>query len=234
MDRARQRLLEEIFATLLEALGRQHWWPAETRLEVIVGAILTQNTAWRNVVRAINALKEEGLLSVAELDRIPEEELAVLIRPAGYFRQKGRAVKRFAAHVKEVWQGGLERFLAQEQQALRRELLGLYGIGPETADSILLYAAEKPAFVVDLYTRRILSRHGWVPENVAYAALQHFFTSCLPPVVPFYQEFHALLVRLGHLYCRPRPRCSACPLGHCPRPTPGTPLAPPSAWPSSF
>jgi len=212
-------LLLSIYKHLYDHFGPQHWWPAETPFEVIVGAILTQNVSWRNVERALANLKERGLLTPESLAQVPEEELGELLRPAGYFRGKARKIKAFLAHLFTQHQGQLERLLNQPADQLREELLGLWGIGPETADSIVLYAAGQPSFVVDAYTLRIFSRLGLLPAGTRYQEARDFFQKHLPPDGTLFNEYHALLVALGKDYCRKRrPRCNDCPLqraGHC-------------------
>jgi endonuclease III related protein len=208
----RRSLLLQVYETLLQAYGPQYWWPAETPFEVIVGAILTQNTAWKNVEKAMNALRDHGLLSFKELLHISVADLAPVIRSSGYYNQKAAKLKAFCVHLGNHWQGDLEAFLEQDVHQLRSELMQLRGIGPETADSIALYAAERPSFVVDVYTHRVLSRHGWVPEQLGYDDLRGFFMDCLPGDVPLFKEYHALLVRVGHLHCRRQPVCAGCPL----------------------
>lgn len=212
MTGGRRKLIAHIYERLHEAFGPQKWWPAEGPFEMIVGAILTQNTAWKNVVRSIDNLRREGLLGLRPLAEMPQADLASLIRSSGYYNQKARKLKTFCGYVLERWQGDLRCFLSLEIEPLRHELLQLHGIGPETADSIILYAAFKPSFVVDAYTYRIFSRHNWVSENLGYEELQSYFMDCLEPDVGFFQELHALLVRTGHLYCRRAPRCEGCPL----------------------
>jgi endonuclease III related protein len=213
MNRAERRsLLVRVYETLLQVYGPQHWWPAETPFEVIVGAILTQNTAWKNVEKAMSALRNNGFLSFQELQHIPVADLAPMIRSSGYYNQKAGKLKTFCSYVGNHWQGDLEAFLDQDMAKLRNELIQLRGIGPETADSIVLYAAEQPSFVVDVYTYRVLSRHGWVPEQLAYDDLRDFFMDCLPRDVSLYKEYHALLVQVGHHHCRRRPSCTGCPL----------------------
>ncbi len=204
--------LLDIYQALLDAFGPQHWWPGESPFEVMVGAVLAQNTAWTNVSRAIANLRDEGLLSLPAMAALPLEELARRIRPSGYFNQKALRLKHLVLHV-ERHHTDLETFFNQEAGALREELLGLKGIGPETADSILLYAAAKPIFVVDAYTHRILSRHHLVAEEADYHAIQELFMDNLPEAVPLYNEYHALLVRLGKEYCKKsNPRCDECPI----------------------
>jgi len=212
IKKLRADLIHQVFQRLLEAFGPQHWWPAETALEVIIGAILTQNTAWTNVAKAIAQLRQADLLTVPAMTLVDEARLRELIRPSGYYNQKAHRLKLFFEHLEQHWQRDLEAFLAQPLGALREELLSLRGIGPETADSIILYAANQPSFVVDLYTHRVCSRHNWVPEDYDYHRLRDFFMDVLEPEVDFFQEFHALLVRVGHLHCRKVPGCGGCPL----------------------
>ncbi|MFZ0415589.1 MAG: hypothetical protein WBE20_04345 [Candidatus Acidiferrales bacterium] len=202
------------YNTLYEKLGPQRWWPARTPFEVIIGAILTQNTAWINVERAIANLRRERLLTPMALERIPLPELAALIRPSGYFRQKAKKLKAFVRFLREEYSGSLALMFRTPTLDLREKLLAVHGIGPETADSILLYAGQKDVFVVDDYTKRILSRHGWVGEDATYEEMRSLIESALPGDVSRYNEFHALLVNVGKNWCRPRdPRCGECPLG---------------------
>jgi endonuclease III related protein len=208
----RRRLVKKVFAQLFAALGPRHWWPADSPFEVIVGAILTQNTAWKNVKQAIAKLREHDLLTLRAINDLSHDVLAPLIRSSGYYNQKAKKLKGFCAHLQTHWQGELDDFLGQDMEKLRRELLSLHGIGPETADSIVLYAAHQPSFVVDTYTYRIFSRHAWVPEGICYEDLRAFFMEATEPDVAMFQEYHALLVRAGHLYCRRQPVCDACPL----------------------
>jgi endonuclease III related protein len=208
----RRALIRGVYEKLLSAIGPQYWWPADSPFEVIVGAILTQNTAWRNVKQAIGKLRESNLLTSQAVSAIPLSELAPLIRSSGYYNQKARKLKAFCDHLQNHWQGQLDDFLSQDMEKLRAELLDLHGIGPETADSIVLYAARQPSFVVDAYTYRIFQRHGWVPETIAYEDLRSFFMEAMEPDVAMFQEYHALLVRAGHLYCRRKPSCDPCPL----------------------
>ncbi len=204
------KLLKELYEKLWQVFGPQGWWPGETPFEVALGAILTQNTNWGNVARAIAALKDRDLLESQALHDLPEAELAGLIRPAGYYNLKARRVKNFLAVLCDRYQGSMEALAGEELEKVRPELLAVKGIGPETADSILLYALNKPTFVVDAYTFRILSRHHLVPESCDYAELRQLFMDRLAADVGLYQEYHALLVRLGKEFCRPRPRCEAC------------------------
>ena len=209
-------LLREMYQKLWEAFGPQGWWPGETPFEVILGAILTQNTNWRNVAQVIAGLKEEGLLAPRALREMPDEELARRLRPAGYFNVKARRVKNFLEFFARRFHDSLEEMAQEDLDSLRAALLKVKGIGPETADSILLYALDQPSFVVDAYTHRVLSRHHLAPEACSYGELQELFTENLPADVPLYQEFHALLVRVGKEHCRPRPLCASCPLHEWP------------------
>jgi endonuclease-3 related protein len=202
-----------VYRRLLEAFGPQQWWPGESPFEVMVGAVLTQNTNWKNVERAIDNLREADLLDPRALYDVPPEELEELIRPAGYFRLKTRRLRSLLQLLVERYDGSLEKMFAVDPATLRNELLGVHGIGPETADSILLYAGEIPSFVVDTYTHRILSRHGWIGFDADYHAIRDHMQSSLPEDVSLYNEYHALLVRLGKDYCRKsNPKCDQCPL----------------------
>ena len=201
-----------LYSILLQHYGPQGWWPGDTPLEVAVGAILTQNTNWQNVALAIDRLKEAGLLTAGALQELPEMALAEYIRPAGYYNIKARRLKNFLNFLFDSYGGSMEAMAAAPLELLRPELLAVKGIGPETADSILLYGLEKPTFVVDAYTFRILSRHGLAAEPSTYEELQALFMAAVPPETALYQEYHALLVQTGKDYCRPKPRCAACPL----------------------
>ena len=211
MQRSRKRI-QEVFERLFAAFGPQQWWPADSPFEVIVGAILTQNTAWKNVKQAIGKLRDYHMLTPEAIVSLPLNDLAPLIRSSGYYNQKARKLKDFCEHLRNHWEGNLDPFLGQDMEKLRAELLSLRGIGPETADSIILYAAHQPSFVVDAYTYRIFQRHGCIPEAIGYEDLRSFFMEALAPDVPHFQEYHALLVRTGHLHCRRKPSCETCPL----------------------
>ena len=204
--------LDEIYQRLYDVYGPQDWWPAESPFEVVVGAILVQNTAWTNAERAIQNLREADLLSVDQLYALPVAELESLIRSAGYYRMKTRRLRNLLDHLVEHHGGSIDLFFELDTATLREELLSINGIGPETADSILLYAAERPVFVVDSYTNRVLKRHRWIEDDGDYDALQSHFHSHLESDVSLYNEFHALIVRIGHLHCRKTPRCEECPL----------------------
>lgn len=206
-------ILLEIYERLYRELGPSHWWPGDTPFEIMVGAILTQNTAWTNVERAIERLKAEGALSAEVLDRVEEAVLADWIRPAGYFRIKAHRLKGFIRFFITEYQGRIENMQAHPPDLLRRHLLEVNGIGPETADSILLYALGLPTFVVDTYTYRIFSRHLLIDGDMGYDDLQAYFMDHLPLDPQLFNEYHALLVRLGKEYCRKKnPRCEPCPL----------------------
>jgi endonuclease-3 related protein len=206
------RELMEMFDLMLAHFGPQKWWPADTALEMIVGAVLTQNTSWKNVEKAIANLKGKGLLSVTGLHAMSPGDLAEEIRPAGYFNVKAKRLKNLIAFIVERYDADLSALLADETGRLREGLLSVKGIGPETADSILLYAAHRPVFVVDAYTFRILARHGMVDESAGYEALQSLFVDHLPDDAGLFNEFHALMVQTGKAYCRRTPRCTECPL----------------------
>lgn len=192
--------------------GRTHWWPGDSPFEIAVGAILTQNTAWTNVEKAIANLRSEKLLSPRKLLECPNARLETALRPSGYFRVKTRRLKSFCRYLLDGYGGSMKRMAKSPLGALREALLAVNGIGPETADDILLYACEKPVFVVDAYTRRILGRHGIVPFDIAYEDLRAFFEKALEPDVAHFKDYHGLLVWTGKEFCRKRPRCDGCPL----------------------
>ncbi len=204
--------LHDIYQALWERFGPQNWWPGESPFEVIVGAVLVQNTAWKNVERAIDQLRAAEVLSPQAMAQLHDEELAELIRPAGYYRLKTRRLRNLLNYLVDHHEGDLDRLFAQNRETLRAELLAINGVGPETADSILLYAAELPVFVVDTYTHRMLARHGWIDYDADYHQMQEFFENQLEADVSLFNEFHALIVRVGHLYCRKQPKCEECPL----------------------
>jgi endonuclease III related protein len=204
--------LMEVYDRLFARFGPRHWWPAETPFEVCVGAILTQNTAWTNVEKAIAALRQNDLLSLQNMRDATAEHLAGLIRPAGYFNVKSRRLKEFVDWLFLHYDGSLEQMFAGEWPALRGELLHVHGIGPETADSILLYAGGKPSFVVDAYTRRLFRRLGLLAESAGYDGTRDMFMRILPADVQHFNEFHALIVEQCKRFCRTRPVCDGCPL----------------------
>jgi endonuclease III related protein len=206
--------LDEYYNSLFTAFGPQHWWPGNSPFEVVVGAILTQNTSWINVERAIANLRREGLLSPATIEKVSLRRLQSLIRPSGYFRQKARKLKAFCEFLRAGFGGSLKKMFETPTIILREKLLGVFGIGPETADSILLYAGEHPVFVVDAYAKRMLFRHGWTHEKAKYDDVRWMFERQFPGDARRFNEFHALIVETGKNFCRPHePLCGQCPLG---------------------
>lgn len=205
--------LQEIYRRMYDRFGRQQWWPGDSPFEIMVGAILTQNTNWQNVEKAIANLKAAGLLSFAAMSALPVEELAEYIRPAGYYNIKAARLQNFFAMIRQQWDGDLKYFLDQPTAALREQLLAVKGIGPETADSMVLYAAGKPIFVVDAYTHRILSRHEIIPEEYGYFEIQELMMDNLEEDSQLFNEYHALLVQTGKKFCKKsKPNCDQCPL----------------------
>lgn len=211
MVRLAERLME-LYQRLFSAFGPQGWWPGETPFEVALGAILTQNTNWQNVARVMQVLKAQGALDPMVLGAMPEAELARLLRPVGYFNVKAARVKNFLTFFAARYACSMERLSEESWEDARPALLMVKGVGPETADSILLYALNKPTFVVDAYTFRVLNRHGLAAEGMSYEELRALFMDHLPPDLSLFQEFHALFVKVGKDFCRPQPRCSGCPL----------------------
>lgn len=206
------RKLLHMFHLMFDRFGPQHWWPAETELEMMVGAVLTQNTNWKNVEKAIANLKRKRLLSFEALTSLTVDELAEEIRPAGYYHVKAGRLKNLITFVQETYDGKLDRCFYDETGVLREGLLSVKGVGPETADSMLLYAMHRPVFVVDAYTFRIMNRHGLIFEAADYDDLQKVFTDNLPLDVGMFNEFHALIVQVGKNFCKKKPRCEECPL----------------------
>ncbi|MBF0328073.1 MAG: endonuclease III domain-containing protein [Nitrospirae bacterium] len=204
--------LLKIYHKLCSFYGPQNWWPGDTPFEVAVGAILTQNTNWTNVEKAIRNLKAAGMLSARTMHALPIEKLAGLIRPAGYFNIKAQRLRCFLDFFMTQYDGSMKRMQKKTTGLLREELLAVKGIGPETADSILLYALEKPSFVIDAYTKRVLSRHGILEYKASYDEYQQLFHQGLNQNLQLYNEFHALFVMTGKDYCKPKPRCESCPL----------------------
>jgi endonuclease III related protein len=203
--------LARYYDALFQAHGPQQWWPGRTRFEVIVGAILTQNTSWTNVERAIANLRREKMLSPAAMEKVSTARLAGLIRSSGYFRQKAHKLKEFVRFLRRNYRGSLDKMFATPTDQLREQLLGVHGIGPETADSILLYAGQHKVFVVDAYTRRMLERHGLIHEKVTYEEIRALFEQSLAPDTALYNEYHALIVHTGKHFCRTRrPDCEHC------------------------
>jgi endonuclease-3 related protein len=205
--------LRTYYDALFAAHGPQHWWPGRTAFEIIVGAILTQNTSWSNVEIAIRNLRREKLLTPRAIEDVSFDRLAQLVRSSGYFRQKAKKLKCFVHFLRSQYGGSLARMFRTPTAVLREKLLSVHGIGPETADSILLYAGKHPVFVVDAYTRRLLARHQMAVPTQGYEEIRRLFERSIPGDAPLYNEFHALIVRTGKEYCRTRnPRCSECPL----------------------
>jgi endonuclease-3 related protein len=197
---------------MFDHFGPQKWWPGESVLEIMVGAVLTQNTNWKNVEKAIANLRQRDILSLEGLQSLSTAALAEAIRPSGYYNIKAKRLKNLIAFLMERYHGELLRFLEEETHVLREGLLSVNGIGPETADSILLYAAQRPVFVIDTYTFRILQRHGLIADPTTYDELQALFEEHLPADPPLFNEFHALIVMTAKAFCRPRPACRKCPL----------------------
>jgi endonuclease-3 related protein len=216
--------LKEAFDRLLAAYGPRQWWPADSPFEVIVGAMLVQNTSWQNVRKAIDNLRRNDLLEPHALDAVPLEELEELIRPAGYYRIKARRLRNVLDFLVDRYDGSLEAMFRTSLGELREELLGVSGVGPETADSILLYAGGLPTFVVDAYTYRVMTRHNWIGFDADYYQIQDHFQSGLPEDAALYNEYHALLVEVGKRHCRKRPLCAGCPLAEML--PPGGPMEP--------
>ena len=207
-----KKIIVKIYKTLYSAFGPQNWWPGDTPFEIMVGAILTQNTNWGNAEKAINNLKTKRSLNSKTIHKMPHKRLASLIRPAGYFNIKAERLKNFLTFFSTHYKCSIKRMNDEGTYELREKLLDVNGIGPETADSILLYAFQRPVFVIDAYTKRVLTRHKVVPGNATYHELQDFFHVNFLPDVQLFNEYHALFVKVGKEYCRPKPRCERCPL----------------------
>jgi endonuclease-3 related protein len=212
-DTTLRKKLMAIYRALLKAYGAQHWWPAKTPFEVMVGAVLTQNTAWPNVEKALANLKYRRILTPAGLDRVSESRLAAFIRPSGYYNVKAKRLKNLVGFIRDRYSGSLRKLFSRDPDELRRGLLSVNGIGPETADSILLYAANLTFFVVDAYTKRVFSRHAFIDPEADYDEVQYLVMDNLPASSRLYNEFHALIVRVGKEHCRKKiPLCKSCPL----------------------
>lgn len=205
--------VHHMYTRLFAAYGPQRWWPAESPFEVVLGAVLTQNTRWENVRMALDNVRAAGALSPDVLACLDDTEMQAVIRPAGFFRQKSATLQRILRVLVDEYCGEVDTFLAGETAAVRERLLDIKGIGPETADSILLYAGNHPIFVIDAYTRRICSRMGVCRPDAGYAELQHMFMQVLPDDVQMFNEYHALLVELAKRCCTKKsPACDICPL----------------------
>jgi len=210
------KTLTEIYQLLFDRFGHQHWWPGETRFEIITGAILTQNTSWANVEKAIANLKSADRLAPEKLHHFEPAQIAELIRPAGYYNIKAKRLKNFINWLFDNYDGKLTNLDSIDTEQLRAELLAIKGVGLETADSILLYAFDRPIFVVDAYTARIVFRHGLIGPDADYEQLRELFESSLPADTQLYNEYHALLVRVGKEFCKPKARCPDCPMDKLP------------------
>lgn len=213
--------LMQFYRSLAEHYGPQHWWPGDSPFEIAVGAILTQNTNWKNVEKAIANLKKAGMLDPQKINSLTQPQLAELIKPAGYFNIKAKRLKNFIHWLCQQYQADMTLLQRLSTESLRQELLAINGIGPETADSIVLYALEKPTFVVDTYTYRILLRHMCIEPEAQYPELKEYCQSQLPDDTKIYNELHALIVRVGKEHCKPKPKCQNCPLNnfpHCTEP----------------
>ncbi|HDZ61547.1 MAG TPA: endonuclease III domain-containing protein [Nitrospirae bacterium] len=206
------RYLKEIYRLLYDEFGPQHWWPGDTPFEVAIGAILTQNTNWGNVEKAINNLKSHKALNATALHRLNSKQIAFLIKPTGYFNVKAKRIGSFLDFLWGRYRGSMKKMEAEDMLSLRPKLLDVHGIGPETADSILLYALEKPVFVIDAYTKRVLQRHNIVSEKAIYHEMQEMFHKNLPTDIKLFNEYHALFVKLGKDFCKTKPKCEGCPL----------------------
>ncbi len=205
-------IYKKIFILLDNRWGDQKWWPADSRLEIIIGAILTQNTSWKNVEQALSNLKKNNKISISKISNASHKELASLIKPAGYYNQKSKYIIGVVNYIKKKYNGSLDELFSLDLSLLRKELLSLKGIGPETADTIILYASQKPIFVIDTYTRRFMERHQLASKNDSYDSLAKKFTDSLPRDYKLYNQFHALIVQLGKNYCKTKAKCSGCPL----------------------
>ena len=207
-----REILQVLYERLYRSIGPLHWWPANSPFEVMIGAILTQNTAWTNVEKAIKVLKEKNLLHPRRLYSVREKTLAEAIRSSGFFNLKAKRIRSFLRFLFSHYRGDIARMFSEETGVLREQLLQIKGLGPETVDSILLYAGEKPVFVVDAYTKRILLRHGLIFESSGYEEIQNLFMENLESDVRLFNEYHALLVHVGKNFCRPVQNCGPCPL----------------------
>ncbi|MDR2018213.1 MAG: endonuclease III domain-containing protein [Syntrophobacterales bacterium] len=207
-----QERLLKIFSILLGAFGERHWWPGDTPLEIIVGAVLTQNTSWKNVAKAIGNMKANGIMDITKLYEIDPRDLADTIRPSGFFNIKSKRLKNVINFIYDQFDGTIENLRTIDTERLRKLLLGINGMGPETVDSILLYALDRPIFVIDAYTKRFLKNHRLYADRESYNDLQDYFQGNLPCDTYLYNEYHALIVVLCQTYCKKDPLCGDCPL----------------------
>jgi len=206
--------VRQLYDDLFQAYGPQHWWPGESREEVVIGAVLVQSVSWKNVEQAIDNLRNENLIHFRRLYELPLADLHKLIQPIGYYRVKAKRLRNLLEFLVVKHDGSLDSLFALPMEAAREQLLAVNGVGPETADSILLYAGQMPSFVVDAYTRRVLLRHGWIDPPAKYEAMQRLFENQLPAEAELFNEFHALIVRVGNQFCSRTPKCEECPLRH--------------------
>lgn len=204
--------LSLIYKKLLSRFGKQNWWPGDSALECALGAILTQNTSWVNAEKAISNLKSVMNINISNIDAISADELSHTIKPSGFYIRKAQSIKRLAELIKKEYGGDIEKMKDAETNFIREQLLSIKGIGPETADCILLYVLEKPAFVVDKYTYRILFRHGFVENDTTYESMQRLFMENLETDTEMFGEYHAQIVQVGKKYCKKRADCEDCPL----------------------
>ena len=207
----REKLIS-VYTLMLNYFGNLNWWPGETEFEVIIGAILTQNTSWTNVEKSISLIKNNGLMNPESIYELHVDELAKLVRSSGYFNQKAKKIKHFLSFFYDKYKFDMDIMKSVPVDVMREQLLAINGIGPETADSILLYALSKPVFVVDAYTKRIFSRHGFIEKNASYHEVQAFFETHLDKDEPLFNEYHALIVNTGKYFCGTKPKCENCPL----------------------
>lgn len=214
-----EKYLLEIYYTLEKEFGKQNWWPGESSWEIVVGAILTQNVSWKNVEKCIENLKRSNCFEFEKMKENKTEKIAEMIVPSRYYNLKAKKLKAFIGYLADNHQGKLEDLFKMNLEGLRKELLSIWGIGEETADSIILYAAEKESFVVDAYTKRIFNRLGFFADNITYSEMRDFFMQKLPRDIKLYNDYHAQIVVLGNRYCKSKPSCIDCPLqikGICP------------------
>ena len=212
MEYSRKELILHIYDLLLKKFGHRDWWPADSPFEVIIGAILTQNTAWTNVEKAISNLKRSNVLSPVKIQALTLPELAMLIKPSGFYNQKAKRLKEVVGYLNDHYNGLVDNMCEKDSHTLREELLSIKGIGKETADSIILYACSKPVFVVDSYTHRVFFRHGMIEEQMEYDEIQEMFMDNLNHEYKMFNEYHALIVEVAKNYCRTKPLCEGCPL----------------------
>ena len=204
--------IKKLYSALLKNYKKQNWWPAESVMECIIGTILTQNTSWNNVEKAINNLKSRDKITLDFLKKTPLEELAILIKPSGFYNQKALTIKNLIKLIDDKYDGKIKNMFDDETDVIRNNLLQVKGIGNETADCIILYALKRPVFVIDKYSHRILHRHGIIPKNSSYLEMQKIFIENLDQEPSLFNEFHALIVKVGKRHCKTVAECTGCPL----------------------